>query len=84
MVNLKLGNRNLGILIKDLLFFSQVALSLSPIASPIRSSMTVNSSEYPLEVCNFVASKYLAASSVLKKYLSTKSTETNHTEVLLS
>ena len=38
-----------------------------PIASPIRSSMTVNSSEYPLDVCSLVASRYFAASSVLNK-----------------
>ena len=29
--------------------------------------MTVNSSEYPLDVCSLVASRYLAASSVLNK-----------------
>ena len=34
-------------------------------ASPMRSSMTENSSVKPLLVCSLVCSKYLAASSVL-------------------
>ena len=36
-------------------------------ANPIKSSITVNSSVYPLDVCSLVASKYLAASSVLNE-----------------
>ena len=36
-----------------------------PMASPMRSSMTENSSVKPLLVCSLVCSRYLAASSVL-------------------